>query len=69
MPGTHVEEQAALATRYGVRGIPDVRAFVNGELVDGFTGVLPQSALEAFVERVLALTRRTAASARPHPSR
>ena len=48
-----VEAQPALATRYQVRGIPDVRAFVNGELVDGFTGVLPQAALQAFIERVL----------------
>ena len=49
----NVEQHPALATRYGVRGIPDVRAFVNGEPVDGFTGVLPQSALEAFIERVM----------------
>lgn len=48
-----VEAQPALASRYKVRGIPDVRAFVNGALVDGFTGVLPQAALQAFIERLL----------------
>jgi putative thioredoxin len=41
-----------LATKYGVRGIPDVRAFVGGELADGFTGALPESAVRQFIERL-----------------
>ena len=48
-----VEAQAALASRYKVRGIPDVRAFVNGDLVDGFTGVMHEAALQTFIERLL----------------
>ena len=41
-----------LATQYGVRGIPDVKAFVGGEVADGFTGALPESAVREFIERL-----------------
>ncbi len=41
-----------LATKYGVRGIPDVKAFVGGEVADGFTGALPESAVREFIERL-----------------
>jgi len=41
-----------LATKYGVRGIPDVKAFVGGELADEFTGALPESAVRQFIERL-----------------
>jgi putative thioredoxin len=42
-----------IAGRYGVRGIPDVRLFVDGAVVDGFTGVLPERELRAFLDRAL----------------
>ncbi len=42
-----------VAARYGVRGIPDVRLFVDGAVVDGFTGALPERELRAFLERAL----------------
>ena len=42
-----------LAGRYGVRGIPDVRLFVGGEVVDGFTGALLERELRAFLDRAL----------------
>ena len=35
------DENQELSARYGVRGIPNVKAFVNGEMVDEFTGALP----------------------------
>jgi len=47
------EAEQALAARYGVRGIPDVRAFVNGQMVDGFTGALPEGQVRAFIERLV----------------
>lgn len=47
------EQQQELAARFGIRGIPDVRAFVDGAVVDGFTGALPEAALREFVARIL----------------
>ncbi len=42
-----------LATRYGVRGIPNVKAFVGGELVDEFSGAIPESEVREFLARLL----------------
>ncbi len=56
-----------IATRYGVRGIPNVKGFVNGELVDEFTGALPESGVRGFIERLVPSAseelRRAAAAA------
>ena len=38
------------AARYGVRGLPTVKAFRNGEVVDEFTGAQPQLVVERFVD-------------------
>jgi putative thioredoxin len=49
----NVDENQAIAARYGVRGIPNVKAFVDGRLVDEFTGALPESGVRRFLEAVL----------------
>lgn len=41
-----------LAQRYSVRGIPNVKAFRNGQVVDEFTGALPAPAVEEFLDRL-----------------
>lgn len=46
----NTDENPEIATRYGVRGIPNVKAFVDGELVDEFTGALPESGVRGFLE-------------------
>ncbi|MGZ9005958.1 MAG: thioredoxin family protein, partial [Burkholderiales bacterium] len=47
------DENPELAARYGVRGIPNVKAFVGGELVDEFSGALPQSAVREFLAGIV----------------
>ncbi|PIE82209.1 MAG: thioredoxin [Chloroflexi bacterium] len=41
-----------LSMQYGVRGIPNVKAFVNGRLVDEFVGAQPESMVRQFVQRL-----------------
>lgn len=47
------DQHQELAARYGVRGIPNVKAFVNGEMVDEFTGALPEAQIRAFIDNLL----------------
>jgi putative thioredoxin len=43
------DRNQATAARYGVRGLPTVKAFRNGEVVDEFTGAQPPPVVERFV--------------------
>ncbi len=47
------DENPELASSLGVRGIPAVKAVVDGKLVDEFVGALPEPQVRAFIERVL----------------
>jgi putative thioredoxin len=47
------DENAQLAQKYGVRSIPNVKAFVDGELVDEFMGAVPESSVRRFIEGLL----------------
>jgi putative thioredoxin len=47
------DENQELAQQYGVRGIPNVKAFVGGELVDEFAGALPEAQVREFLQRVI----------------
>jgi putative thioredoxin len=49
----NVDENQELSARFGVRSIPFVVAFVAGQPVDSFVGVLPAEALRQFVGRLL----------------
>ncbi|MCB1916243.1 MAG: tetratricopeptide repeat protein [Rhodocyclaceae bacterium] len=42
-----------LSAHYAVRSIPNVKAFVDGRLVDEFSGALPEGALREFIARWL----------------
>lgn len=47
------DDNPELARRFGVRGIPNVKAFVGGVVVDEFTGVLPDRELRTFMDALL----------------
>jgi putative thioredoxin len=47
------DENQALAAHFGVRGIPNVKAFRDGALADEFTGALPEVSVREFIENLL----------------
>ncbi|CAB3719738.1 thioredoxin [Trinickia soli] len=49
----NVDENPQLAAHFQVRSIPHVVAFAGGRPVDQFTGVLPESQLRGFIERIV----------------
>lgn len=42
-----------LAVEYGVRGIPNVKLFVDGKVVNEFTGALPEYAVNQWLQKAL----------------
>jgi putative thioredoxin len=48
-----VDANQSLARAYGVQGIPAVKAFRGGEVVDEFVGALPAAAVERFFQKLV----------------
>jgi putative thioredoxin len=49
----NTEEQQEIAAHFGIRSIPTVKLFRDGQPVDEFTGALPDSAVREFLDRHL----------------
>lgn len=48
----NIDEHPAIAGQLGVQSIPAVFAFVDGRPVDGFMGAVPESEIQAFIDRL-----------------
>ena len=48
----NIDEHPAIAGQLGIQSIPAVIAFRNGQPVDGFMGVVPESEIAAFIKKV-----------------
>jgi thioredoxin len=48
-----VDRNQSLAASFGIRGIPAVKAFRDGQVVDEFTGAIPPAQIEQFVARIV----------------
>jgi putative thioredoxin len=49
----NVDENPQLSQSFGIRSIPCVMGFVNGEVSDQFMGAQPESAVREFIDRML----------------
>lgn len=47
------DENADLSRRFGVQGIPHVLAFVDGQVVEQFTGAVPKHTLEKWLRKIV----------------
>jgi putative thioredoxin len=68
----NVDEAPNLARRYGVQGIPAVKAFRDGQVVNEFTGLQPAQAVEQFFSALVPTKADRLvmqAAARPEASR
>jgi putative thioredoxin len=45
------DKNQQVATKYGVRGIPNVKLFRNGEVINEFTGALPEPAIKEWLKK------------------
>jgi len=49
----NVDENPNLSKHYKVRSIPAVKAFVDGQLIDEFSGILTESQVHAFIRKLV----------------
>ncbi len=47
------DENPEISARYAVRGIPAVKAMVDGKIVNEFTGALPESAVREWLDKII----------------
>jgi putative thioredoxin len=47
------DENQEISVRYAVRGIPSVKAMVDGKIVNEFTGALPESMVRDWLDKII----------------
>src|SRR6201990_3695127 len=59
----NIDQHPAIPGQMGMQSIPAVIAFVNGQPADGFMGAIPESQVNAFIEK---LTKGVPAAGEPN---
>jgi putative thioredoxin len=59
----NIDEHPSIPGQMGIQSIPAVIAFVNGQPADGFMGAIPESQVNAFIDR---LTKDVPAAGEPN---
>ena len=59
----NIDEHPAIPGQMGIQSIPAVIAFVNGQPADGFMGAVPESQVNAFIDKI---TKGVAAPGEPN---
>jgi putative thioredoxin len=49
----NTEQYPQIAAQYGIRSIPNVKLFVDGEVINEFVGALPEAAIEQWLKKAL----------------
>ncbi len=49
----NTDENQEIAASYGIRGIPNVKLFINGNAADEFTGALPEASVEQWLKKAI----------------
>ncbi len=47
----NVDENGAIAEKYSIMSIPNVKLFRDGKVVDEFVGALPEASIKAFLDK------------------
>jgi putative thioredoxin len=61
----NIDDHPSIPGQMGIQSIPAVIAFVNGQPADGFMGALPESQVNAFIDK---LTKGVPAAGEPNPA-
>lgn len=48
----NTDEHPSIAGQLGIKSLPSVIAFVNGQPIDGFMGAVPESQIKAFIDKL-----------------
>jgi len=49
----NADQNQELAAQFAVRGIPSVKAVYNGEMLEEFSGAIPEAEVRAFLDRII----------------